>query len=395
MIPRLIASQLIDLISKFPAVGLLGPRQVGKTTLVRAIADELEDKAVYLDLELPSERAKLSDPEWYLSAHENRLVILDEIHRTPEIFGVLRGIIDQRRRKDIRIGQFLVVGSASVNLLKQSAESLAGRIAFLELTPLAARETVPFPGQTLDQLWVRGGFPDSYLAADDAASLQWRLAFIQTYLERDIPMLGPRVPADVLHRFWRMLANSQGHLLNAARFAAALGVSGQSIARYLDLLEDLLLIRRLQPWAATVSKRLVRTPKVYLRDSGLVHALLGIESRESLHGHPIIGSSWEGFIIENIISSAPAGTKAWFYRTSAGAEIDLLLEFDSNEMWAVEIKNSVGRPLPTKGFKIACEDIRPARRIVIYAGDEPYSIDHSTDLMPLPAILDLFASENE
>jgi predicted AAA+ superfamily ATPase len=395
MIPRLIASQLIDSISKFPAVALLGPRQVGKTTLVRAIADELADKAIYLDLELPSDRSKLSDPEWYLAAHENRLVILDEIHRTPEIFGVLRAIIDQRRRKDIQIGQFLLVGSASVNLLKQTAETLAGRIAYLELTPLTARETITFSPQALDQLWVRGGFPGSFLASDDFSSIQWRRSFIQTYLERDIPMLGPRVPVDVLHRFWQMLANSHGQLLNAARFAGALGVSGQTIARYLDLLAELLLIRRLQPWAAHISKRLVRTPKVYLRDSGLVHALLGIESRENLHGHPIIGSSWEGFVIENIISSVPAGTNAWFYRTSAGAEIDLILEFNPKEMWAIEIRNSVGKPHPTKGFQIACEDIQPARRIVIYAGEEASAFDHATDLMPLPAILELLSDEDQ
>jgi uncharacterized protein len=377
--------------SRFPAVALLGPRQAGKTTLARSIADELANKAIYLDLELPSDRAKLSDPELYLSAHQDRLVILDEIHRAPGIFQVLRSIIDQRRHKGIRTGQFLLLGSASIDLLKQSAESLAGRISYLELTPFTVRETVTPASHTLDQLWVRGGFPDSYLAADDSASFQWRLAFIQTYLERDIPSLGPRVPAETLHRFWQMLANSQSQLLNAARFAGGLGVSGQTVARYLDIMVDLLLIRRLQPWTPNLSKRLVRSPKVYLRDSGIVHALLGIQNRENLLGHPIIGPSWEGFVAENLIASAPSGSNAWFYRTSAGAEIDLLLELDSKTLWAVEIKRSVSNPRPTKGFQLACEDVKPTRRIVVYAGDDQYKIDRSTEVLSLYALLDSLA----
>jgi predicted AAA+ superfamily ATPase len=394
MVPRLITSQLKDMMSHFPAVGLLGPRQVGKTTLARAIADELADKAVYLDLELPSDRAKLSDPELYLSAHENRLVILDEIHRTPGIFQVLRSIIDRRRRKGIRTGEFLLLGSASIDLLKQSAESLAGRIAYLELTPFTARETDSIEPNSLDRLWVRGGFPDSYLASDDSASFQWRLAFVQTYLERDVPALGPRVPAETLYRLWQMLANSQGQLLNAARLAAGLGVSGQTIARYLDILVDLLLARRLQPWMPNLSKRLIRSPKVYLRDSGIVHVLLGIQNRENLLGHPIVGSSWEGFVAENLISAAPTGCRAWFYRTSAGAEIDLLLELGSKKMWAIEIKRSISNPHPTKGFQLACEDIKPTRRIVVYAGEDQYSIDRSTEVLSLSAALESLAKES-
>jgi|WetSurSiteA1Bulk_404760.scaffolds.fasta_scaffold03519_2 uncharacterized protein len=388
MIPRLIASRLRNTISRFPAVALLGPRQAGKTTLARALADELADKAVYIDLELRSDRIKLSDPEIYLSAHENRLVILDEIQRAPGIFQTLRSIIDQRRRKEIRAGQFLLLGSASIDLLKQSAESLAGRIAYLELTPLTVRETVAREPNTVERIWARGGFPDSYLAPDDSASFHWRLAFIQTYLERDIPALGPRVPAETLHRFWQMLANSQGQLLNAARFAGGLGVSGQTVARYLDIMVDLLLVRRLQPWASNISKRLVRSPKVYLRDSGIVHALLGVQDRESLLGHPIVGSSWEGFVIENLISAVPAGSNVWFYRTSAGAEIDLLIELEPKKLWAVEIKRSVSNPHPTKGFKQGCEDVKAIRRVVVYPGEERYHLDRQTEVLPLPAILE-------
>jgi predicted AAA+ superfamily ATPase len=388
MVPRLVASRLRDLMSRFPAVALLGPRQAGKTTLAQALADELAGKAVYLDLGLPSDRAKLFDVELYLSAHENQLVILDEIHRTPGIFQTLRGIIDRRRRKGIRCRQFLLLGSASIDLLKQSAESLAGRITYLELAPFTAREVEALGGNAVDRLWVRGGFPDSYLAADDSASFEWRLAFIQTYLERDIPALGPRVPAETLHRFWQMLAHNQGQLLNAARLAAGLGVSGQTVARYLDFLVDLLLVRRIQPWTSNVSKRLVRSPKVYVRDSGIVHALLGIPGQEQLLGHPIVGPSWEGFVVENLLAAAPPGSNAWFYRTSAGAEIDLLLELGPKKLWAVEVKRSLSKPHPSKGFHLACEDVKATRRLVVYPGEERYPIGPTTEVIPLSAVLE-------
>lgn len=386
MISRLAASRLQDLLDSFPAVALLGPRQAGKTSLALALADELAGQAVYLDLELPSDRTKLSDAELYLSAHENRLVILDEIHRVPGIFQTLRSLIDRRRRRRKRTRQFLLLGSASMDLLQQSAESLAGRIAYLELTPFTAAEIEALGTPAVDRLWVRGGFPDSFLAADDAASFQWRLAFIQTYLERDIPALGPRVPAETLRRFWQMLAHNQGQMLNAARLAASLGVSGQTVARYLDLLVDLLLVRRLQPWTSNASKRLVRSPKVYVRDSGIVHALLGIPGQEPLLGHPVAGPSWEGFVVENLLSAAPPGAKAWFYRTSAGAEIDLLLELGPKRRWAIEVKRSLS-PHPSKGFHLACEDVKPTRRLVVYPGQERYRLDAATEAIPLSALL--------
>lgn len=390
MVKRLAEARLRELLSRFPAVALLGPRQAGKTTLAQALAGELADRAVYLDLELHSDRAKLSDAELYLSAHENSLVILDEIHRAPGIFQTLRSLIDRRRRKGIRTRQFLLLGSASMDLLQQSAESLAGRIAYLELTPFTAQEIENLGANSQDRLWVRGGFPDSYLAADDAASAEWRLAFIRTYLERDIPTLGPRVPAETLHRFWQMLAHNQGQLLNAARLAAGLGVSGQTVARYLDILVDLLLVRRLEPWTRQLKKRLVRSPKVYVRDSGIVHALLGIGSQEQLLGHPVVGPSWEGFVVENLLSAAGAGTNSWFYRTGAGAEIDLLLRLGPKELWAVEVKRSLGSPHPSKGFHLACQDVKATRRVVVYPGQDRYRIDGTTEVVALPAILDEF-----
>jgi uncharacterized protein len=381
MIVRQVEPRLFELMNRFPGVVLIGPRQAGKTTLAHAVAGQLGSQAVYLDLELPSDRAKLSDPEFYFSQHESELVILDEIHRVPEIFQPLRGIIDRRRRQGKRSRQFLLLGPASIELMHQSSETLAGRIDYLELTPFLVSETGP-----VEQLWVRGGFPDSFLAADDTISYDWRAALIRTYLERDIPNLGLRIPAETLRRFWEMLAHNHSQMLNAARLAASLGVSGQTVARYLDLMVDLLLVRKLQPWENNAAKRLVRAPKVYVRDSGLVHALLRIGDGEELLGHPIAGASWEGFVIENILAAVPTGTNAWFYRTSAGAEIDLLLQLGPRRLWAVEVKRSLD-PHPSKGFHIACDDVKATRRFVVYPGQERFRIDASTEAIPLTNLI--------
>ena len=383
MIPRVAKATLLDLLQRFPAVALLGPRQAGKTTLALSLEEQLRPQALYLDLELPSDRAKLADPELYLSQHRDRLVILDEIHRLPDIFQTLRSLIDRRRRTDRKVSQFLLLGSASIDLMHQSAETLAGRIAYLELTPFTAAEVGGTSPSAPDALWLRGGFPESFLADDDEGSFEWRTAFIQTYLERDVPALGPRVPAETLRRFWQMLAHNQGQMFNGAQLAAGLGVSGHTIARYLDILVDLLLVRRLQPWASNVRKRLVRSPKVYVRDSGLVHALLGIRTQEELFGHPIVGPSWEGMLIENILSSLPATVRSWFYRTSAGAEIDLVLEFGHKNIWAIEIKRSISNPVPSKGFYIGCADLQAARQIILYPGKESYRTDPRSEVMSL------------
>jgi predicted AAA+ superfamily ATPase len=368
---------------------------VGKTTLVEDIAAELGSQAVYVNLELPSDRAKLSDPELYFAAHEKQLVILDEIHRAPGMFQTLRSIIDRRGRKGRRTQQFLFLGSASIELLKQSAESLADRIAYLELTPFLITEIDGKDPKLANRLWVRGGFPDSYLARDDASSFEWRLAFIQSYLERDLPALGPRLPSETVRRFWQMLAHSQGQLLNASRLASGLGVSGQTVARYLDTLVDLLLVRRLRPWSANGSKRLVRSPKVYVRDTGVAHALLTIPDLDTLLGHPVAGPSWEGFVIENLIAAAPPGSKAWFYRTAEGAEIDLLLELGAAGRWAVEVKRSLSDPKPSKGFHLASDDVKAIRRLVVYPGQEPYRLDAKTEVTPLDGLVQLLSKTVE
>jgi uncharacterized protein len=387
MIPRRLQSRLGHLLGQFPAVALLGPRQVGKTTLALTLAESLGGDALYLDLELPSDRAKLTDPELYLTQHENRLVILDEIHRLPGLFETLRSLIDRRRRQGRRNRHFLLLGSASIDLLHQSAETLAGRIAYEELTPLSMTEVADSGPLAPEHLWVRGGFPDSFLAADDEQSFRWRTAFIQTYLERDVHALGPRIPAETLRRYWQMLAHNQGQMLNAAQLASGLGVSGHTVARYLDIMVDLLLVRRLQPWASNAKKRLVRTPKVYVRDSGLLHALLDIRDEEHLLGHPIVGASWEGMLIENILDALPVNARSTFYRTSAGAEIDLVIEFSAKERWAVEIKRSLSSPAPSRGFYLGCQDIKATRQIVLYPGEERFKVDAKTEVMPLTALL--------
>ena len=392
MLPRLVQPQLQTLLDGFPAVALLGPRQIGKTTLALSIAEERKEDTVYLDLELPSDRAKLADPEIYLGQHENELVIIDEIHQLPGIFQVLRGLIDKRRRQGRRARQFLLLGSASIDLLQQSAESLAGRIAYQELAPFSIEEVKKSGPDPLDNLWSRGGFPDSFLAFNDAASFDWRTFFIQTYLERDVPALGPRIPAETLRRFWQMLAHNQSQILNAAQIAGSLGVSGQTVARYLDIMVDLLLVRRLQPWATNSGKRLIKAPKVYVRDSGLLHALLGIRDREVLLGHPILGASWEGFLIENILDSLPATAKTTFYRTSAGAEIDLVIEWSTQDRWAVEIKRSLRDPKPSKGFYNGCKDLGVTKQIVLYPGQESYPLDAKTRVMNLDQFLTSFRS---
>lgn len=366
MIPRHKTYVVRARLDQFPAVALLGPRQAGKTTLAEALAEERP--SIYLDLENPADREKLSDATLYLAGHEDQLVILDEVQRTPELFQTLRGLIDKGRRRGLKTGRFLLLGSASIDLLRQSGESLAGRIAYVELGPLTVTET---DGNGNETLWVRGGFPDSFLAAGDEDSTIWRENFIRTYLERDIPQLGPRVPAETLRRFWTMLAHSQGGMLNAAQLARGLGVDGKTIGRYLDLLVDLLLVRRLPPFHANVGKRLVKSPKVYVRDSGIVHTLLGLDDRDAVLGHPVAGGSWEGFVIENLLSAAGDRIRPFFYRTSAGAEIDLLLEMPGGKLWAIEIKRGL-TPSLDKGFHHAREDLKPARSFVVYSGTERY-----------------------
>lgn len=362
------------------AVAIIGPRQVGKTTLAREIGDERG--AVYLDLEDRADRDKLGDPRLFLGQYEDRLVILDEIHRTPELFLDLRGIIDRGRREGKGSGRFLLLGSASLDLMQQAGESLAGRIAHVDMGPLNILE-IPSGAKSTTQLWLRGGYPGSYQAADDSQSLDIRHDFIRTYLQRDVRMLVPGLPTETLERLWTMLAHTQGGLLNASRLAGSLGVNVKTVTRYIGFLTDLLLVRRLPPYQANLGKRLVKSPKIYIRDSGLTHALLGIEDHNTLAGHPVAGFSWEGMAIESLLAAAPEGTLASFYRTATGAEIDLVLEIPGQTgLWAIDIKHGLSAK-PTRGFHNAREDLKPAKSFVVHADEDRYPVTEDIEAISL------------
>ncbi|MFV2054925.1 MAG: ATP-binding protein [Thiohalomonadales bacterium] len=388
MIDRHIAFTVEQALERQAAVALIGPRQVGKTTLALEIAKKYP--SVYLDLESISDRDKLTDAERFLAMHEDKLVILDEIHRVPQLFQTLRGLIDKGRRRGIRTKRFLILGSASIELLRQSGESLAGRIEYIDMQPLDVLE-IEDDVTSRDRLWLRGGFPDSYLAKNDVNSLRFRRNFIRTYLERDIPQFGIRIPAETLERLWIMLAHSQGTLLNASRLAMSLSLSSHTITSYIDLLVDLLLLRRLPPYQNNLGKRLVKSPKVYVRDSGLLHALLGITDLDGLFGHPVVGTSWEGFVIETLLIAAPEHATKNFYRTAAGAEIDLVLELGGNHgMWLIEIKKGLRTNLG-KGFYHAHKDLQADKCFVVYAGQERYPINKDVEAIGLYELASLLA----
>jgi uncharacterized protein len=379
MIPRLIDSILHIRLGQMPCVALIGPRQIGKTTTAKSIASALGDKAAYLDLERADHRARVREPQEYFAMNRNKLVVLDEVQWLPGLFAELRSEIDLRRETGQTVGQFLVLGSAALPLIRQSSESLAGRIAYLEMQPILAQEYAG-KDQSLDHLWLRGGFPSSLLAKTEAASQVWRRAFLRTYLERDIPQFGIRIPAEKLRRFWTMLAHSHSQLLNVTTLAQSLDVGWDAATHYLDLFCDLMLVRKLLPWSNNAGKRLVKSPKIYLRDSGLLHTLLGIETFDQLLGHPIAGASWEGMVLESLIAAAPEGTQPYFYRTAAGAEIDLVLDLPGGRKWAIEIKKSAA-PKLSKGFHVACADLKADAAIVVHKGEE--SFPYSSTIMAL------------
>lgn len=384
MITRQIESVVMQrLVETAPAVVLLGPRQVGKTTLARGIARDWPTGSIYLDMERPADRRRLDDADTYLRTQTGKLVVIDEIHRMPGLFEILRGIIDDYRAVGKRYGHFLLLGSAALDLMQQSAESLAGRVAYIEMGPISMAEAV---SETENTLWTRGGFPESLLASSDANSLNWRIDFIRSYLERDVPMFAPRMPAETIKRLWTMLAHQQGSMLNQARLAASLGISAPTVIRYIDLLVDLQLVRRLQPWSGNLSKRLVKSPKVYVRDSGIVHALLGLRQWDDVLGHPVAGSSYEGFVIENLIQAATQNTQvprlATYYRTQDGAEIDLVFERAGQPEMAIEIKRS-SAPSVERGFHIACEDLEVKQRYVVYPGTDTFPLRAGVQAMGL------------
>lgn len=377
MISRSIQSEVEKALQRNAAVAILGPRQVGKTTLALEVAKNYD--SVYLDLESSRDRQKVTDPHLFFEAHKHQLVILDEIHRVPGLFPELRGIIDQGRREGLGKGRFLILGSASFNLLRQSGESLAGRITYLDLPSLQLDE-IGLESLAREKLWVRGGFPESFLADSDHSSFEWRKEFIRTFLGRDVSSFGTQISAIALERLWTMVSHLQGQILNASHLARTIEVSPQSVTRYIDLLCELLVLRRLSPFHKNAGKRLVKSPKLYVRDSGLLHALLGIETLTDLLVHPVLGMSWEGFVIETLINALPWRATPFFYRTSGGAEMDLVIEFGNLEIWAIEIKRSP-TSRPTKGFYHAREYIEPHKTFVLNSGEGMYPM--STDVMAI------------
>jgi len=390
MISRWIASRLENSLENSPAVALLGARQVGKTTLAKTVAKKA-DSPLYLDLESPEDRLKLSDPVSFFGLHEDKLVILDEIQRVPDLFMVLRGVIDEKRQQGRKTGQFLLLGSASAELLRQSSESLAGRIRYLEMGGLNCLE-IDDDRNDLHRLWLRGGFPNSFLSRGDDLAMDWLEDLIRTYLERDVPQLGFRVPANRLRRLWTMLAHLQGEPVNYSKIGSNLEMDVKSVSHYIDILTDLLLVRRLEPWHANVKKRLVKSPRFYVRDSGIQHRLLGINGLDALLSNPVLGKSWEGFVIENIHSVLPHRAETYFYRTAARAEIDLVIKMPSAETWAVEIKHGTA-PKPDKHYSATCDDVGADLKFIVYGGEDEFPVGKSVSMISLPKLMRLIETE--
>ena len=369
-IPRVLEKKVNKLLMDFPVTAILGPRQSGKSTLAKKIISKISN-SIYIDLEKPSDLRKLNEPELFFSLHKNKLICLDEIQRTPELFSILRSIVDDENHNQ----QFLILGSASRDLIKQSSETLAGRIAFLELVPFIFSEVKDAEKgveNIFNKYWIRGGFPRSFLAQDDENSIVWRENFIKTFLERDIPQLGFQIPAETIRRLWMMCANSHGQLLNSSKLGEALGMSHTTIRSYTDLLCQTFMIRLLQPVLPNIKKRLVKSPKIFIRDHGILHTLLEIDSMDNLLGNPVYGHSWEGLVIENILTEFPQW-RAGFYRTSSGAELDLVL-MRGNKKIAIEAKASLA-PIPTKGFWNAMKDLQVDEAWIISPIQEMYPIN--------------------
>lgn len=384
MIRRSLEHRVIEAINNMPVVALLGPRQVGKTTLALEVAERIGKDSHYLDLELDSDIAKLSDAEAYLKRFSNRLLIIDEVQRGPDLFRLLRSLVDIRKRAGERTAQFLLLGSASRDLIQHSSETLAGRIRFIELAPFSVGELSVQSGHRYDmeQHWLRGGFPDSYLATSNDQSWSWRGDFISSYIERDIPLMGAHIQPTTMRRLWTMLAHNNAQQVNYSKLGESIGVNYKTIKSYIDTLSDFYMVRQLRPWSGNSKKRLVKAPKIYLRDSGIAHRFLNITDFETLLGHPVIGASWEAFVVENILSQLSDQWQYSYYRTSAQAEIDLVLEGPNNQTWAIEIKRSLS-PSVSKGFHYACDDIGASHKFIIYPGEERYPMPNRVEAIGL------------
>ncbi len=390
MFIRGLQQNVFEALQAMPVVALLGPRQVGKTTLAMNIAERMQKETIYLDLESDSDSIKFSDAEAYLKRMYGKLLIIDEVQRKPELFRILRGIVDERKRNGERTCQFLLLGSASRELLQQTSETLAGRIRYLELSPFDAAELFDNEGQSFDieNLWLRGGFPNSYLASTLKESWFWRSDFISTYMERDLPRMGVGIAPSQLARFWKMLAHYHGNQVNMSELGRSLELSHTTIKNHLDTLTDFYMIRQLQPWSGNVKKRLVKSPKIYIRDSGILHSLTNTSNMESLLSFPSMGASWEGFVVENIIQQLDNRYAYTYYRTATQVEIDLVIETPNKEVWAVEIKRA-SAPKLGRGFHEACSDIHATHKWLVNSGTEHYPMAGGVEVIGLLEFLNL------
>jgi len=373
-LPRLAEAEIIRRLSFNPAVVIVGPRQVGKTSITNAVRNQLGKPSIYLDLERPQDLAKINDLEAFAEIHLDSVIIIDEIQRKPSLFPELRSVIDRNRFP----GRFILLGSASLALIRDSSESLAGRISILELTGFQKEEISNH--LSFRNHWLRGGFPKSLLMEDESRSFEWRLDFVQTYLERDLPQLGLTADPKKIHRLWTMLAHLSGQTINKTKVAQSLDFNVATLTKYIDFMDQAYLIRQLPPYFANIGKRLVKSQKVYLRDTGILHQLLGIMSMTDLMGHPIIGASWENYVIEQLFAIKPRWADFFFYRTQAGVEIDIIVTRGGIAQIAVEIKYS-STPSLGKGFFIACNDLQLDKRFVIAPVEDNYTMKNGVTVI--------------
>ena len=378
MIPRYLLAAVLDKLDTYPVVAITGPRQAGKTTLAKAISHQVQRPVLYLDLELPSDANKLRNPEFFLRENEAKLIVIDEVQRQPELFPLLRALVDQRREP----ARFLILGSASPELLRQSSETLAGRIAYLELTPLHRREVATYPQ---NQHWLRGGFPLALLAPSDEAAFDWLTQFTTTFVERDLPQFGLTAPAQTLRNLLLMLSSMHGSQLNYSTLAKSMGLTVPTIKRYLAYFEAAYFIRTLPPWFANVKKRLVKTPKVYLRDSGVLHGLADLTSLNTLMGHALVGASWEGYVIQQVLANLPPRVQPFFYRTQDGAELDLILVRGHTPYLTIEIKFS-DRPSLSKGNRHAMTDLNAPLNLIVTPAGGDYPLEPNLRVCELDAV---------
>ena len=391
MIERDLFVRLEQALNSMPVVALLGPRQVGKTTLALEVAKKMQIKSTYLDLESDLDFNKLNDPEIFFKRFNNELLIIDEVQRKPDLFRIIRGIVDERKRNGERFGHFLLLGSASRDLLQQSSETLAGRIRYLELTPFTFLE-IEKEEFNQESLWLRGGFPDSYLSSNDLESWNWRTDFIATYLERDLPNMGVGVSSEHLKRFWKMLAHYNGNQVNFSELGRSLELSHTTIKHYLDVLTDFYMVRQLKPWSGNLKKRLVKSPKIFIRDTGILHHLLKLPKINDLLSYPSLGASWEGFVIENIINQLDSRWEYSYYRTATQVEIDLILHTPDNEIWAIEIKRA-SAPKVSRGFYEACKDVNATHKWIVNAQNDQYPLSSDIEVIGLNLFLKLIRTK--